>query len=49
MSALISAANPENDGLDYQVKSNLGKNEYQPAEKPTWLSQIKGDPLPYRE
>ena len=28
------------------TSSDLGDIEYPLAEKPTWLSQIKGDPLP---
>ena len=41
MTALISATSPERKrGQEYQVKSDLGDSEYQPAEKPTRLSQI---------
>ena len=48
MSALISAASPEKNGWKCQVESDLGDNEYPPAEKPTWLSQVKRDPLSYK-
>ena len=33
------------NGQKYQVKTDLGDNQCPLAEKPTWLSQIKGDPL----
>ena len=40
MSVLISAASPDLNGWRYDVKSDLEDNEYPPAEKLTWLSQI---------
>ena len=45
MSAFISAAGPENVDRNTKVRATSGENEYPPAEKPTWISQIKGDAL----
>ena len=45
MSALVSTARLEKMDRKYQVKSDLGGDHYAPAEKPTWLAQLKEDSL----